>query len=182
MPTSGKAKRSYRDGFDDRSRDENGVIRQKRSDTLVATLRAEYGDDFARGFRGDATLETVLNETGSDSLSDYLKRRPTPGRPATARDTARVLGVPAARADQLIRNVNGEIRRKRSDTLVGTLRKDYGEDFESDFRSDAKLGTVLRERNSTSPARVFVEKKRASGTHARARVTKTKTSVSEARR
>jgi len=182
MPTSGRAKRSHGCGLDNRCRDEDGAIRKKRGDTLVATLRAEYGDDFARGFRGDATLETVLKETASGSLSDYLRRRPSPGRPATARDTARVLGVPAARADQLIRNVSGEIRSKRSDTLVGTLRKEYGDDFASDFRGDAKLGTVLRERDSASHTRVFVEKKRASGTHAKARAPKTKTSVSEARR
>ncbi|MFZ0278762.1 MAG: hypothetical protein WA254_04675 [Candidatus Sulfotelmatobacter sp.] len=117
----------------------------------MATLRQEYGDDFARGFRGDATLETVLRETDSESLSDYLRRRPAPGRPATARDTARVLGVPAGRADRLIRDMSGEIRRKRGDTLVGTLRREYGDDP-------------------------------ASGTHAKARAAKTKTSVSEARR
>lgn len=43
------------------------------------------------------------------------------------------------------RDENGEIRRKREDTLVGTLRKTYGSDFLADFRSDAKLRTVLKE-------------------------------------
>lgn len=43
-------------GLDERSRDENGTIRRKRSDTLISTLRQEYGDDFAAGMRSDATL------------------------------------------------------------------------------------------------------------------------------
>ena len=62
-------------GLDHRCRDENGEIRRKRSDTLVGTLRREYGDDFAEGFRSDAKLGTVLRETDSTSLSDYLKHR-----------------------------------------------------------------------------------------------------------
>jgi hypothetical protein len=62
-------------GLDNRCRDENGEIRRKRSDTLVSTLRKEYGDDFAEDFRSDATLGTVLRETDSESLSDYLKHR-----------------------------------------------------------------------------------------------------------
>jgi hypothetical protein len=62
-------------GLDNRCRDENGEIRRKRSDTLVGTLRREYGDDFAEDFRSDAKLGTVLRETDSVSLSDYLKHR-----------------------------------------------------------------------------------------------------------
>ena len=62
-------------GLDNRCRDENGEIRRKRSETLVGTLRREYGDDFAEGFRSDAKLGTVLWETDSTSLSDFLKRR-----------------------------------------------------------------------------------------------------------
>jgi hypothetical protein len=62
-------------GLDNRCRDENGEIRRKRSDTLVGTLRREYGDDFASDFRSDATLGRVLRETNSASLSDYLKHR-----------------------------------------------------------------------------------------------------------
>ena len=62
-------------GLDNRCRDEDGEIRRKRSDTLVGTLRREYGDNFAEDFRSDAKLGTVLRETGSTSLSDYLKHR-----------------------------------------------------------------------------------------------------------
>ena len=62
-------------GLDDRCRDADGEIRRKRSDTLVGTLRREYGEDFAEDFRSDAKLRTVLRETESNSLSDYLKHR-----------------------------------------------------------------------------------------------------------
>jgi hypothetical protein len=46
--------------------------------------------------------------------------------------------------DKRHRDVDGEIHSKRSDTLVKTLRKTYGEDFLPGFRSDAKLGTVMK--------------------------------------
>ena len=61
-------------GLDGRSRNENGEIRRKRSDTLVGTLRETYGDDFAKGYRSDAQLGTVLNREGKDDLSNLLKK------------------------------------------------------------------------------------------------------------
>jgi hypothetical protein len=42
------------------------------------------------------------------------------------------------------RDQNGEIRKKRDDTLVRTLRKELGPEFASDYRSDTKLKTVLK--------------------------------------
>lgn len=62
-------------GLDGRSRNEDGEIRRKRSDTLVGTLRDTYGDDFLRGYRSDAQLGTVLQREGVDDLSDLLKER-----------------------------------------------------------------------------------------------------------
>jgi hypothetical protein len=62
-------------GLDDRCRDQNGEIRHKRSDTLIGTLRKEYGEDFAKGTRSDATLGTVLEKTGAESLSELLKKK-----------------------------------------------------------------------------------------------------------
>jgi hypothetical protein len=62
-------------GLDDRCRDQDGEIRQKRSDTRVGTLRDTYGPDFAPDFRSDAKLGTVLRETGARSLSDLRKKR-----------------------------------------------------------------------------------------------------------
>lgn len=51
-------------GLDGRQRDHDGQIRQKRSDTKVATLRDEYEPNFAKGFRADARLGTVRDATG----------------------------------------------------------------------------------------------------------------------
>lgn len=47
------------------------LIRQKRSDTLVKTIEKKYGVDL--GFRSDAKLSTVLEETGAPSLSKLIK-------------------------------------------------------------------------------------------------------------
>jgi hypothetical protein len=41
-------------GLDQRCRDNDGEIRQKRGDTLIKNLRKTYGEDFAPGIRGDA--------------------------------------------------------------------------------------------------------------------------------
>jgi hypothetical protein len=67
-------KKTFPKGLDGRMRDESGQIRQKRSDTKVATLREEYGPGFAEGYRSDAQLGTVLKKEGAESLSDLLKK------------------------------------------------------------------------------------------------------------
>jgi hypothetical protein len=46
------------------------------------------------------------------------------------------------------RNEGGELRQKRSDTLMGTVEKQYGRDF--GVRSDMVLGTYLKEHNLSS--------------------------------
>lgn len=43
-----------------------------------------------------------------------------------------------------MRDGDGEIRKKRSDTHVATLREEYGPGFAPGYRSDAHLGTVLK--------------------------------------
>lgn len=60
-------------GLDDRHRDENGQTREKNGNTRIDTLRDIYGDDFATGMRGDAHLRTLLDRTGNNSLSEYLR-------------------------------------------------------------------------------------------------------------
>ena len=62
-------------GLDERCRDENGTIRRKRSDTLIGTLRGEYGENFAAGMRSDATLRTLLERTGAESLAEFLRHK-----------------------------------------------------------------------------------------------------------
>jgi len=60
-------------GLDGRSRDRDGEIRHKRSDTKLETIRDTYKKDVAPGIRGDAKLGNVLKRTGKDSLSDLIK-------------------------------------------------------------------------------------------------------------
>jgi hypothetical protein len=62
-------------GLDNRCRDNDGEIRHKRSDTLIGTLRDSYGSDFAKGYRSDAQLGTVLKDENAKTLSELLKRR-----------------------------------------------------------------------------------------------------------
>lgn len=62
------------EGLDDRCRDNDGTIREKRGDTLVRTLRETYGEDFAREVRGDTKLETLRERTGK-SLSELVHGR-----------------------------------------------------------------------------------------------------------
>jgi hypothetical protein len=61
-------------GLDHRHRDEDGQTRAKNGNTLIGTLRETYGENFAAGYRSDMKLETLLEETGSSSLTDYLRR------------------------------------------------------------------------------------------------------------
>ena len=60
-------------GLDGRHRDANGQINRKHGNTLVGTLRDAYGPGFAAGTRSDAKLSTVLDRSGSESLSQFLK-------------------------------------------------------------------------------------------------------------
>lgn len=62
-------------GLDGRHRDQDGRISAKHGNTRVDTLRETYGNNFASGVRGDAHLSTLLDRTGSSSLSDYLRNQ-----------------------------------------------------------------------------------------------------------
>jgi hypothetical protein len=74
IKTKGELKMSKdcKTGLDDRCRDLDGEIRQKRGDTLVGTLRKTYGADFAPGARSDMRLDTLRERTGA-SLSKIIK-------------------------------------------------------------------------------------------------------------
>jgi hypothetical protein len=61
-------------GLDNRCRDEDGEIRQKRGDTLVKTLRKTYGPHFAPGVSGNMRLDTLRDRASGTSLSKLLKR------------------------------------------------------------------------------------------------------------
>lgn len=55
--------------------------------------------------------------------------------------------APGMRGDRS-RNENGELRQKRSDTLIGTIEKKYNIDL--NVRSDMHLGTYLEKNNIAS--------------------------------
>ena len=66
----------YPKGLDGRQRDssppKSGQIHEKRADTLVKTLRQEYGQDFAQGYRADTKLGTLREKEGK-SLHQLVK-------------------------------------------------------------------------------------------------------------
>ncbi|MGO9685886.1 MAG: hypothetical protein ACLPTZ_25500 [Beijerinckiaceae bacterium] len=59
--------------LDGRHRDKSGKIDKKHGNTRVHSLRKEYGASFAKGRREDMMLKTLLKETGSASLHEYLR-------------------------------------------------------------------------------------------------------------
>jgi hypothetical protein len=60
-------------GLDGRHRDLDGRIEEKRGDTLVRTLRREYGADFLRDWRSDAKLSRVRDEADM-SLTELVRQ------------------------------------------------------------------------------------------------------------
>jgi Protein of unknown function (DUF2442) len=63
--------------------------------------------------------------------------------------------------DNRQRDRYGEIRRKRTDTHVETLRKTYGDSFAAGYRSDTKLGTVLRKEGVDTLDQLLKRRRRA---------------------
>ena len=62
-------------GLDKRHRDQTGEIRKKNCNTLVKTLRKEYGEDFLKGYRPNTQLGAVLKKEGVEFLHDLVKRK-----------------------------------------------------------------------------------------------------------
>ena len=62
-----------RRGLDGRHRDKSGKIDKKHGNTRIGSWRKEYGPGFAKGRRKDMMLKTLLEETGSASLHEYLR-------------------------------------------------------------------------------------------------------------
>jgi hypothetical protein len=53
------------------------------------------------------------------------------------------------------RDLDGEIRRKRGDTLVGTLRKTYGPGFAPGVGSDVRLDTLRKRASGESLSKLL---------------------------
>ena len=117
----GRGRQRKRPGLDNRERDSSGQIREKRGDTRIDTLRQIYGDSFARGIRGDAHLKTLLDRTGSDSLSDYLKttgQSQVSGKDKEGRVNEKTSDIRYASAQQF-----REAHRKTSTLHAGLFRR-----------------------------------------------------------
>jgi hypothetical protein len=56
------------------------------------------------------------------------------------------------------RDQNGEIRKKRSDTKVGTLRNELGPGFAPGYRSDTHLGRILKDNHVDSLSELLKRK------------------------
>ena len=68
------ARKHSRMGLDHRRRDKGGEIRHKSGKTRVGTLRKTYGPGFAKRYRADMHLHTLLKRTRCKSLHDYLRK------------------------------------------------------------------------------------------------------------
>jgi hypothetical protein len=62
-------------GLDGRHRDADGEISKKQGNTLIMTLRAQYGKDFARGEAGNSRLRDVPERLDEPSLRKLIKQR-----------------------------------------------------------------------------------------------------------
>ena len=56
--------------------------------------------------------------------------------------------------DHRCRDLDGEIRQKRGDTLVRTLRKTYGPDFAPGVRGDMRLETLRQRAGGASLTKI----------------------------
>jgi hypothetical protein len=54
----------------DRTRNDDGRLRQKRGDTHVGNIEREYDVDF--GVRSDMKLQTLRDQTGLTSIDDLV--------------------------------------------------------------------------------------------------------------
>lgn len=60
--------------------------------------------------------------------------------------------------DKRCHDLDGEIRKRRGDTLVGTLRKTYGPAFAPGVRGDTRLDTLRKRAGSKSLLKLLKEK------------------------
>lgn len=72
-PGDNSMTKHFKMGRDHRMRDSDGEIREKRADTLVRTLRDEYGPKFAPDVRSNTKLGSLKERIGAERLNDVLK-------------------------------------------------------------------------------------------------------------
>jgi hypothetical protein len=87
------------------------------------------------------SVPALLNGVyGSANWMKQLKVAPRATHSLANRRIGRFAGIDSRHRDRA-----GSIKEMSGNTLIGTLRKIYGEDFLSDWRSDAKLSSVRQE-------------------------------------
>ncbi|MGE0494543.1 MAG: hypothetical protein AB7S38_35365 [Vulcanimicrobiota bacterium] len=107
------------------TRNADGRFRVKSGRTQLETLREQYGANFAAGLPGNMPLQVLRAATGL-SLTQLLKQ---PEAIDKARPELSEWKAPETAPGERSRNANGQIRAKRGDTHIDTLRKNYGLDF-----------------------------------------------------
>ena len=60
-------------GLDGRERDKSGQIDRKHPTTKIKHLREHYGHNFAPDWDGEKTLGELLQASGFESLTQYVK-------------------------------------------------------------------------------------------------------------
>lgn len=108
-------------------------------------MREHY--DFSAGTRGKYTGRVDTTDVRRLSSPKLVQR----SRAADAKDGNHGL-------DDRCRDLDGEIRHKRGDTLVGTLRKTYGPDFAPGIRSDTRLDTLRKRVGAESLSKLLKKK------------------------
>jgi hypothetical protein len=108
-------------------------------------MREHY--DFSDGIRG--------KYAGKVDTTDV--RRLTPAKPVERSPAASPTNGNRG-LDDRGRDLDGEIRHKRGDTLVGTVRKTYGPDFARGVRSDTRLDTLRKRAGGESLSKLLKKK------------------------
>ena len=105
-------------------------------------MREHY--DFSNGMRGKYAGKVDTTDICRLGSTKPVKRSPA----ASVMNGNRGL-------DDRCRDLDGEIRHKRGDTLVGTLRKTYGADFAPGVRSDTRLDTLRKRAGGESLSKLL---------------------------
>lgn len=108
-------------------------------------MREHY--DFSNGIRGKYAGKVETTSIRVLGPKKPVKR----SRATTATNGSRGL-------DDRCRDLDGEIRHRRGDTLVGTLRKTYGPDFAPGVRSDTRLDTLRKRAGGGSLSKLLERK------------------------
>jgi hypothetical protein len=108
-------------------------------------MREHY--DFSNGFRGKYACKVDTTDIRRLGSTKPVERSPA----ASVTNGNRGL-------DDRCRDLDGEIRHKRLDTLVGTLRKTYGPDFAPGVRSDTRLDALRKRAGGESLSKLLKKK------------------------